>query len=122
MTAQYIVDTPSEKHTSHAVQLQTKVQGLETRATYIGLLASFPHPKYIFPANRLPHNSTYISNMYDDNPDKAGFHNAQNAEFNSIVAMGTWQPHEVIPVANLVVAKLYILRNIILIVHLIKLT
>ena len=35
--------------------------------------------------------------MSDDNPDKAGFRNAQHAEIQSIVAMGTWQPHELIP-------------------------
>ena len=58
------------KNTLHALQLQTSGQELETGATYTGFIKSITPLKYIFPGNRLSRNSTDISNMSEDNPDK----------------------------------------------------
>ena len=77
--------------------LRTKIDELTLEAAYKGSKASLLQPSNIFPANRLPRNSTDIDNMADDNPDKQGFRLAQTAELASIVAMGTWSQDEVLP-------------------------
>ena len=97
MTAQYIVDKPSANTNILADLLRTKIAELTLEAAYKGLKASLLQPKYIFPANCLPRNSTDIDNMTDDNPDKHGFRLAQSAELASIVAMGTWSQDEILP-------------------------
>ena len=104
MTAQYIIDNPSEKNTSHAALLQTKIQEPETKATFTGLLTSHSPPKYVFPTNRLPRNSTDIANMSDDNPVKLDFEMLKMQKFSLLLP---WVPGTPMTFARKYIKKSY---------------